>query len=164
MTQVVYQNPWFEVHKQGNFHYIHEPMAKNAAVCLLFTPEHLVLLEISRIAHNGIQLEAARGYANANESPMECAQRELREETGFQLAADEFHYLGVIKPNSAILGSSITAFYAQTELTAPNQARDDEARALRYLPRRELTRLVSEGHIQCGFTLSALCYYLSQVR
>src|SRR5690554_3481059 len=109
--KIVYQNPWFEVHQDGQWHYVHEPDAANGAVVLAYVGERLLLVKVWRQAQGQALWELPRGYgegagtfpkgagtfsAAAAETATECAARELHEETGYQAAPEAFEIIGVV--------------------------------------------------------------------
>lgn len=153
---IVYENPWFRVVRQGRYHFIDEPAARNGAVIVARRGDALVLLEQRRPSQGGAAtLEVPRGYGEAGETAAQCAAREFAEETGLIMPAEAFHLIGHVRPNTGILSSRIAAFYADAS-AAPLGARDDEAEALRLAPLAGLDAMIASGEIEDGFTLAAL--------
>lgn len=153
---VVYQNPWFSVIKDGQYHYVKESNSPNGAVVLAKSPKGFVFVEVHRPANNGVFIEAPRGYGDRGESARQCAARELKEETGFELDDASLIELGRLQPNSAILSSTVAVFFGEIEQEAPSLETDGEARKLIYIPEDDLKNAVATGRITDGFTLSAI--------
>lgn len=157
-----YANPWFKVVQDGRFHYVVEENASNgAAVLALIDDQEFLLLRMRRAAHAGVQLEIPRGYGEPGETSLACARRELAEETGFLVSESQLSLLGQLKPNSAILASSIDLYLARITSQDQTQQRDDEADALMQLSLSELQHLLRQGEIQDSFTLAALAHYFN---
>lgn len=158
----LYANPWFKVVQDGRFHYVVEENANNgAAVLALIDGQEFVLLRIKRAAHDGLQLEIPRGYGEPGETSLACARRELAEETGLLVNESQLSLLGTLKPNSAILASSIDLYLARINSQDQLSQRDDEAASLQYLSQTRLQQLLRQGEIQDGFTLAALAHYFN---
>jgi len=71
----------------------------------------VVLIEQYRHGSKEITLEIPGGMIDEDEEPIECAKRELLEETGFQ--ADKIIFLGRSRPNPAIQQNWIYHFVAE---------------------------------------------------
>ncbi len=157
-----YANPWFKVVQDGRFHYVVEENASNgAAILALIDGTEFLLLRIKRAAHDGLQLEIPRGYGEPGETSRACARRELAEETGLLINESQLSLLGKLKPNSAILASSIDLYLARVNSQDQISQRDDEADSLQRVSLTELQQLLRQGEIQDGFTLAALAHYFS---
>ncbi len=157
--KTVYENPWFRVVKDEQYHYVQEDASKNGAVVLLKIADDWIFIESYRKAHDAKLIEAPRGYGDKGESAEECALREVFEETGYQFQISDVVKLGVVRPNSAILASAVSAFLV--EVTEAHQLKepDDEVMSIVRIPESELPSIVASGDISDGFTLSALSLY-----
>jgi ADP-ribose pyrophosphatase len=156
---IVYENPWFKVIKQDNYHFVEELNAKTGAAVLAIRGDSILLLKMQRLSQ-GLEttLEIPRGYAEAGETSRECAIRELREETGYCVPHANLHLLGHIRPNTGLLTTRVALFFAQiSESDVPSQ-RDNEAAALLSIKASEISSYLSSGQIEDSFTLAALCY------
>ena len=157
---IVYENPWFHVVKEGNFHIIEENTKGAGAVVLPVVGDKLLLLEMRRPSQNmELTLEIPRGFGSEGEDAVTCARRELREETGYDLPLDAFHPIGHVRANTGILRSRVAVFAVQI---APDMVRlppDDEAESMRLVSLSDLPALIADGQIEDGFTLSALMLY-----
>lgn len=158
-----YENPWFKVVRDGRFHYVVENKADNgAAVLALVDGAEFLLLRVKRAAHADIQREIPRGYGEAGETSLACARRELAEETGYLVDESQLSLLGRLKPNSAILASTIDLYLAQVNSGDLTEQRDDEAVAVERVSLADMRSLLRVGEIQDSFTLAALAHYLNR--
>lgn len=157
---IVYENPWFHVLKEGNFHIIEENTGGEGAVVLPFVGEKLLLLEMRRPSQNmELTLEVPRGFGNAGEDSLSAARRELKEETGFDLVAERFERIGYVRPNTGILRSRIAIYAVQIDADHPRLNADEEADGMRLVALSDLPAALADGQIEDGFTLSALMLY-----
>ena len=157
--KTVYENPWFGVIQDGRFHYIKETGADNGAVVLARQGGDFLFVRVRRPAHGAPFIEAPRGYGEPGESAARCAARELREETGFAVAPEALVALGWLRPNSAILASSVQAFFAEIPGDAEPAATDGETEGLVWIPEADLPRALADGRLGDGFTLAALALF-----
>lgn len=157
--KTVYENPWFRVVEDKNFHYLKEDGADNGAVILPVFEEQFVFVRVNRPAHEAIFIEAPRGYGEKNESNAECAVRELFEETGYKIQSSKLVELGKIQPNSAILSSNVSVFLAEISGCENIPIADDEVLEVVYISKKEIKNKIKSGVITDGFTLSALALY-----
>lgn len=152
---IEYQNPWFRVVKQDKYHFIDELNSKGAAAVLLESSNGIVLVEQFRPAIDSRVIEIPRGYAKSGESSMDCAIREVYEETRFKLRKEDMTLLGHVNPNSAILTSRIALYYAKTGSLQDPDSRSDEVDRCVFLSRAELGSRIARNEITDAFTLNA---------
>lgn len=157
---IVYQNPWFQVVKEGDFHIIEENVSGEGAAVLPLVGDKLLLLEMHRSSQNGeLTLEIPRGFGAAGEVALECARRELKEETGYDLAPEAFEALGHVRPNTGIMRSRVAVFAVKIAPDTPRQDADKEADGMRLVPLADLPAAIAGGQIEDSFTLSAIALY-----
>lgn len=154
-----YKNPWFKVVKDGKFHFIKESGSDNGAVILALIDEQFIFVEVERPAHNLISLEAPRGYGDQGESSESCAIRELYEETGFLLAIKDLERIGLIRPNTAILSSSIPVYLIESDQASRRRLPDPEITKVVRISKEDIHKEVESGKITDGITLSALSLF-----
>lgn len=157
--KTVYKNPWFKVTKDGRFHYVEENGSNNGAVIVVIEDESFVFVKVNRPAHSADLIEFPRGYANDDESSQECALRELLEETGYRIDSVSIEELGVVKPNSAILASTVNVFLANVSKENKVSEHDSEVIEVIRIPINEMRQKILSGFITDGFSLSALALF-----
>ena len=160
---IEYKNKWFQVIKEGKFHYLKEHGSNNGAIILLLINDRFVFVKVRRLAHKIDSIEAPRGYGNDNESSELCAIRELYEETGYEFNVSDLKRLGVVRPNSAILSSSIPVFLIDSDYKERDLSVDSEIIELVYISKKEMCKYMVEGEITDGITLSALALYWAKM-
>lgn len=159
---ILYENPWFSVVQEGEYHFVRELNAHNGAAVLIVADDDFIMVEVERPGLGRTLLEVPRGYGNEGESSAECALREGFEETGFKLGAPVL--LGSLNPNSAILLSQVDLFVARALDRGPMGSKDNEAARVQRVPINEVPLLISEGKITDGFTLACLAYYWAKLQ
>lgn len=129
---------------------------RGAAVVLPLHEDGLVVLVNQyRYATGEALLELPAGKLDADESPRECAARELEEETGWQAGA--IHPLGVFYTTPGFSDELLHAFVA-THLSNSDEVTPDpdEAIELVNLTVEETLAAARDGTIRDGKTLAAL--------
>lgn len=107
-------------------------------------------------------LELPAGKLEAGEDIQVCAQRELREETGFE--AGTWTHLGVIHPCIGYSDERIEVFLARDLNQVGRSLDEEEFLEVLSIPRAEVDRSVSAGRITDAKTLSALFLALPHLR
>ncbi len=154
-----YENPWFKVVKDGKFHFVKENGSDNGAVILALIDKKFIFVEVNRPAHNMVSLEAPRGYGESGETSDLCAIRELFEETGFLLPIENLERIGLIRPNTSILSSSIPVYFIQANRVSKKTTQDSEIFNVVSISEGEIYKEIANGNITDGMTLSALSLY-----
>ena len=158
---IEYENPWFRVVKQGQYHFVEENGADNGAVILLLAEKYFVFVRVFRQAHSTFFIEAPRGYGEKGEAPVQAAARELFEETGYCIESTQLKPIGTIQPNSAILSSSLPVYFAKVEQRINTTAVDTEVSDIVYIEKDQILNSIARGKITDGITLAALAMYWS---
>ena len=118
----------------------------------------IVLVEQYRPAIDRSILEIPAGMIEPGEESLSCAQRELREETGF--TARHWQSLGAMYPTPGY-SSEITYLFYATDLVPGRQDLDDgEEVTLNWVSSDELIEMIVSGVIQDGKTILAFLRYL----
>jgi ADP-ribose pyrophosphatase len=135
--------------------YIEHPGA--AAIVPLIAPGEVLLIKQYRHALKRYIWEIPAGTLDPAETVMNCARRELIEETGY--AAEHWESLGEITPVPAYSDERVHLFLA-SGLTAAGQELDaDEVLAVHRLPFARALGMIGQGQIQdaksiCGLLLA----------
>ena len=129
-----------------------------AVVVLGFTPEdNVLLIKNRRYAVGQILLELPAGTLEKNEDPINCAGRELLEETGY--LAGRLKPIGNFFTSPGILSEKMYA-YAAYDLTQSNQALEEgEEIELVPAPFEEAIEMIRDGRIIDGKTIATLLLY-----
>jgi len=157
-VNIEYSNKWFSVLKEDKYYYVSEENSSNGAVVLVVKDaDSYVFVKQFRYAVNSEMIEVPRGYGNPGETSIECAIREVKEETGYSIRKENLRKLGAVSPNSAMLTSKIDIFRAEVSGIDEGEVLDiDEVSEVVIVPISELSEWVSSNQITDGFTLSAL--------
>lgn len=119
-------------------------------------PDRIILLRQFRPVVNAYLYELPAGTIEKNETPLECARREVIEETGF--AAQKFKLLAKIYPVPGYSTEKISIFKAQG-LKSKAKAGDPDEIIERYVfTRTEVRRLFKKGKIIDAKTIVALAW------
>ena len=86
---------------------------KAVAICGITPKDEVVLIRIWRHALQRHVLEIPRGTPNDEESTLDCALREFKEETGYNITSIES--LGTLYPDSGIISHEVEVFFVKTE-------------------------------------------------
>ena len=131
------------------------------AVVLLPLPtaETVLLLRQYRHALSQTIWELPAGTRGWDEDWLACAQRELREETGYQAAV--FTHLGDVWPAPGISDELMRLYAAQQLTPAPLPPDEDEEIELVELPLAEAQAMIADGRIRDGKSIIALQWWLA---
>jgi ADP-ribose pyrophosphatase len=131
---------------------IHHPGA--AAVVALGEEGKVLLLKQYRYAVKAHIWEIPAGTLSAGEEPLECARRELAEETGY--LASEFQFLGQIVPVPGYSDERIHIFLAKGLTPSQQHLDQDEVLEVHSVPFAQALEMVQTGQIQDAKTIVGL--------
>jgi ADP-ribose diphosphatase len=144
---------------EGELEVIRHPGA-SAVVPLLDDPSvadpRIVLLRQYRYAANGFIYEIPAGRLEPGESPLECARRELEEETGYRAASIE--PLVSIWTTPGFTDERIHLFVAWGLEPGPERRERDEFLTSVAFPRTRVMQLLEQGEIPDAKTAVALLF------
>ncbi|NLJ74485.1 MAG: NUDIX hydrolase [Firmicutes bacterium] len=133
-----------------------------AAATLVIDDGKVLLVEQYRPAANRDMLELPAGTIDGSETPLECAKRELEEETGYQAA--HWEPMGHLYPTPGYTNEVLYLFLAD-DLTMGEQRLDEgEDIKVRWIPLHEVEAMVDNGEINDAKTIIALFKYIRKVR
>lgn len=136
----------------------HEMVEQDNAVAILaIDGDDVILVEEFRYPV-GYVLEIPAGNIDKNESALECAKRELLEETGYY--AKQIKHLTKFYPKLGY-NSQIIDCYVATELEkiASPDLDDNELITVKKIKFQKLLNLIKEGKILASFTICAALTY-----
>jgi ADP-ribose pyrophosphatase len=120
----------------------------------LDSENNVILVTQFRMGSESVLLELPAGTMDEGEKPLECALREIREETG--MAAGKMEHLGSIYLAPGY-SSELNHIFLATDLTeSPLQMDDDEFLNSRKIPLADIPGLAAGGQLQDSKSLAAL--------
>lgn len=124
------------------------------AIIAFLDEENIILVEQFRLALNRTMLEIPAGKLNKNEEAIECARRELQEETGY--IAKNLEYLGSIATAPGFC-DEIIHLYKATDLTL-GEKNEDEFTNVKIMNIKKVREMIKKGDIIDGKTISIFTY------
>jgi len=125
-----------------------------AAVVPLTDEGNVILVRQYRYPFAQVMLEIPAGKLDIGEEPLDCAKRELIEETGYD--AKEFVYLGAFYPSVAMLDEVIHLFLARGFTKGVANLDADEFLHVEQRPLSEMVDAVMRGEVPDGKTQTAI--------
>lgn len=167
--KVVYESPWVNLYLDRvqfpggrvieDFHML--DMEKEAVGVIVENEEGEVLLvHAYRYTTDSMEWEIPAGGIDAGETPVQAAQREVLEETGYSATPPE--YLFAFYPMN---GNSNKVFHlARCRAGAKQGVFDEnEVQSVRWVGRNEIRSMIQAGRFQDGFSLVGLLWLLSNL-
>ena len=125
-----------------------------AAMVPMLNQKEVILIKQYRHAIRQFIWEIPAGTLDPLESPINCAKRELIEETGY--ASNKWHQLGTITPLPGCSNERIHIFLALDLKPAEQQLDDDEMLKVHQVNLEEALQMILKGEINDGKTISGL--------
>jgi ADP-ribose pyrophosphatase len=125
-----------------------------SAIVALDDDYRVAMLTQYRHAIGGWLREVPAGCRNGAESPLECAQRELREEAG--LSAERWDYLGSIVTIPSFCDEKIGLFLARQLAPSASQLDFDEVITVERIDFEQALTMIRAGDIIDAKTIAAL--------
>lgn len=165
---VKYENPWLKVielstlvdGRKGIYGIVERD---DTAVIIVESSTGEILLEKQyRFPTNTFSWELPMGGKNIDESAIEAAARELKEETGLTADLTE---IGSFYPVPGLSSQTATVFHAyvstqSVEDVASSTLISDEIVERRFFTIESITRMIATNQITDGFTLTSLFKYV----
>lgn len=125
-----------------------------AAMVPMLNLTDVILIKQYRHAIREFIWEIPAGTLDPEESPLNCARRELIEETGYSAA--DWHQLGTITPLPGCSDERIHIFLASDLKAAEQNLDDDEMLKVHQIKFEEALQMILNGEINDGKTISGL--------
>ena len=160
-SEIKYKNPWIEVREDA----VIRPDGKNG-ICGVVTMKNGVsvlpydaegnvyLAEEYRYGVERVTIEAISGGVDANESTLETAKRELKEETG--LSASEWTDLGSLDPFTSVVVSANHMYLARGLSQGESDQEGTESIRVRKVPFSEALEWAMNGKISHGASVAVI--------
>jgi ADP-ribose pyrophosphatase len=129
-----------------------------ACVIPMLDEQTVLLVEQWRIGAKRGLWEIPAGTLGPGEDPMQCAARELQEETGYK--AGNLEHLFVMFPSPGILDEKMHIFLATRLEKGQAQPEDDEDIQVKAFSFKELRIQLKANNIKDGKTIAALGYLM----
>ncbi|NWG15515.1 MAG: NUDIX hydrolase [Chloroflexi bacterium] len=126
------------------------------ALVALDDRQNVLLVRQYRIGANQAMLEIPAGLLEPGEPPETCAERELREETGYR--PDRLEYLGGFYPTPGYTTEYIHLYLATGLSEARLDGDEDEFIEMARVPLTEALAMIERGDINDGKSLIALLW------
>jgi ADP-ribose pyrophosphatase len=126
------------------------------AILAFLENEKILLVEQFRIALNKVMLEIPAGKLEKGEVPLECAHRELEEETGYR--AGKLEYLGTIATGAGFTDEIIHIYKASNLFKGIKGGDEDEFIEVTAYNINEIKDMIKDGKIIDAKTISSLMY------
>ena len=115
---------------------------------------NILLVKQYRHAIKEFTLEAPAGGINQNESPLDAANRELEEETGYH--ANSLKFLGTFWSSPGYCNENLHAFIGQSLTPIESCQEIDESIILKKIPIEEISILLTKNEIKDSKTISII--------
>lgn len=126
------------------------------AIVAMVDDSNLIIVEQFRAALNKTLLEIPAGKLEKEEDPLECAKRELEEETGY--TSENVEYLGKIATGPGFTDEIIYIYKASNLVKGTKGGDEDEFIDIKTVSLENLKKMVRDGEIIDTKTISALAY------
>ncbi|MFD6221200.1 NUDIX hydrolase [Nocardia asteroides] len=150
-TWTVYDgNPWLEVTRNeittpDGLNRTHHAIRLNTVATVIAVDEHrrALLMRRHRWIVDTIGIESPGGIVDPGEDPLNCARRELLEETGFEI--DDLTLVADLEPMPGLVRTRHLVYLGSNprQVAMPSDA--EEAAQLLWVPLEETTALLAKG-------------------
>ena len=146
---------------EAHWDFIHHDGA--AAVVPVTDDGKILMVRQYRNALDRETLEIPAGKLDAPDEPkIECAYRELEEETGFRM--ENMEYLISVNTTVAFCDEAIDIFVARNLIPSHQHLDEDEVIEVEAWDLEDLLKLIFQGKMTDGKTVAAICAYAAKIR
>lgn len=135
---------------------IEEVVHPGASVILPFKGSRIVFIRQHRPVIGKYIWELPAGTLGKGEKPLECAKREVKEETGFEVR--EVKKIGKIYTTPGFCNELITVYEAKCGKKGGPQRDEDEHIRVVLLSKKDVKKMFRQGKIIDSKTVSALAF------
>ncbi len=158
--KVIYSTPYCDLiaktirGQENATPYYSVQLANYISIVAITGRRDIVLVKQFRPAIERVTLELPSGCLEVNELPLECARRELLEETGYQ--AGEIEELGWLVPDTGRLANRLGCYFAEDVTLADPPVACEEGIELVLCPLEELNEWILAGRIDHALHLAVI--------
>ncbi len=158
--KVVYSTPYCNLvaktvrGQEGATPYFAVELPDYISIVALTVQREVVLVKQFRPVSECVTLELPSGCLEPGELPLECARRELLEETGFR--ADELVELGWLLPDTGRLANRLGCYFAEDVTPADPPVACEEGLEVVLCPLQELAEWILAGRMEHALHLAAM--------
>jgi len=159
--EVIHENPWtmykHDVYEkpngeEGNYYYLETP-AGSSCIVPVMPDGRIVLVLQHRYLSDKQSIELPSGKIEEGVTALESAQKELREETGWE--ATDWIKAGEFNPANGYLKTTAHVFIAEVTEQKEQQLDDTEDIDVLYRRPDEFEDMITRGDISDGYTMAA---------
>jgi len=161
-SKLCFNNEWISVYENlvktatGNEIKYTTTKSSDIIVIVPIIKEKIIMVNCYRYPTNKIHLEFPAGHLETNETPIQCAQRELLEETGYFSENLEFVHSYYVSPGRS---AQMVYLFKTNDLKKKQQKLDvDEELEVVFMTKNQIEESIENGEIKNSSTL--LGFYL----
>ncbi len=165
----IYKSPWVNLYRDKvsmpNGHIIEQyhflDFGRGAVLIIVEDNNgHILMERVSRYPTNSVTWELPAGSIEGEESLLEAAQREVKEETGYDTCDHQHIY--TYHPMNGISNMIVHVFHCKASRRV-SQVDENEVQEVRWFNIEELQNAIQNRKITDGFALTGLLLYMNQL-
>jgi 8-oxo-dGTP pyrophosphatase MutT (NUDIX family) len=159
--ETIHNNEWFSVRNRGG-HYTIEDNQPQVMILPIVDNKAIAMVRVHRPIINDITLEIPAGGTQKNETPIDAAMREFKEETGIPI--NNKMRFEMVSPLVHIIRSPLLSYFFQLHLSQDEfnnrLAHDSEIASVECFEFDEVLRKIIKGEIYIGLQIAVITRYL----